>query len=124
MSWGDRDVRGEASRLPGTVLAAAVCMGINATAGLFLGLVARGHPRAAAAGLISILWGAVWIAVAVGSAQLRSWARPTGITLATIGIVWSLFAGRIEISTNLVILLTLLSTSASRAFEEAAEPAE
>lgn len=36
--------------------------------------------------------GVAWLAIAWGTFLLRSWARPTGIVLAFIGIVWNLGA--------------------------------
>jgi hypothetical protein len=92
-------------------------MWINAAAGIILGLMFLDEAGGLAG--IGIVFGIIWVFVAIASAQLRPGARTGALVLAGVATVMSLASGRIEFGTNLAIFILMLTPSARAAFQAA-----
>lgn len=100
--------------IPGTVIAAIVCMWINAGAGIILGLAFLDEAGGAAG--LGIVLGVIWAVIAVATARLRPGARTAALAFAGIAMIMSLASGRIEFGTTLAVFILMLTPSARAAF--------
>jgi hypothetical protein len=129
--------------LPASVTVATVIAAIQGGVGVLLGLVLLGRgrrirrlgiglsgARLRGAGLVLLLAGAALIAVCVGLARLRPWARIGAFVLEGLSVVSNLLrlggarpgAAVVGIVVSAAVIAVLLTDSARRAFAAATGP--
>jgi hypothetical protein len=98
-------------RMPGTVAWAIGLTWFHAALGLVFFFVALGQDAAGAA-LYALFGGLLSVVLALGLTRRRPWAWGLTVALSAIGILVGLAQMRISLSTNVAVLILLLTPSA------------